>query len=163
MFNIAKLSKMEQLGILIAVIFVTIYLSKKKEKFQGLEFAKPIVTKNEYIQEIRNLSSYVGPYVGEVYSYLKAKYFDSEKNISLGPNFQPAALNDPTLADPLLPIARSQIRSWIDSHKLKMKSKYGDLFVDEMKPQYDLDYLETNTKVLKIVYIENGKESIYLV
>ncbi len=163
MFNIARLSTNEQLLLIVILVFVTMYLSKKKEKFQGLEFSKPVVTKDEYIQEIRNLSSYVGPYIGDLYSYLRAKYFDPEKNVSLGPRFQPAAINDPTLADPLMPIARSQIRSWIDSWKLRMKKKYGDTFIADMKTKYDLDYLETDTKVLKIVYVDNGTESVYLV
>jgi len=149
-----------QILIIIAILFLTYCLSKRIETFTG---AKAIVTVDEYLQDIRNLNSYVGPYIGEIYNYLRAKYFNPEKNISLGPMFQPAGLTDPTLADPLLPIARAQLKGWIDSAKLRITQKYGQVFLSQNAPKYDLFYEETTDKILKIVNVKNGEATTYLV
>src|SRR5437868_6424890 len=106
--------------ILILLAVVAYFWRNRVEMFEVIQ---PVVTPEEYYQDIRNINSYVGPYIGEIYTYLRAKYFDPENNVSLQPYFQPAGVNDPTLADPLLPIARAQIKAWIDSAKLRINKK----------------------------------------
>lgn len=156
-------SKNPILAILLLVI-VTYVLSKRVEKFTNIDLlGKTIVTEEEYIQEIRVLSSYVGPYISEIYSYLRAKYFNPEKNITLPPNFQPAGITDPTLSDPLLPIARAQIKGWIDSAKLRMETKFPREIKFKMATRFDVRYQETPEKVLKVTHVDNGKETVYLV
>lgn len=156
--------------ILIFVLILIIYFfsttNNLKEMFTTLRNftnLSPIVTPEQYYQDIRVLSSYVGPYIGEIYLYLRGKYFDSVRNRSLPPYFRPGDINDPTLADPLLPLARTQIKSWIDTSKLRLADRYGKDFVDKYKEIADISYIETPEKVLKVTYIENGNATTYLI
>ena len=160
MAQLLQLLKDNPILIVVAILVVTYVLNKQVEYFTAV---KAIITPEEYYSDIRNLNSYVGPYIGEIYSYLRAKYFDPEKNVSLGPLFQPSGLSDPTLADPLLPIARLQIKSWIDSAKLLMKKKYDPEFLAEHAPKQDIFYEETPEKVLRVIHVKNGEAMTYLV
>lgn len=143
--------------LILSVAVIAWLLTKRVEEFSG---ARPFVTDVEYVQDIRNAASYVGPYIGEIYLYLRAKYYAEGKT---GPMFQPGSISDPTLADPLLPIARAQIKSWIDSNRLRIRNKFGADFSSKMEPLWDLSYVERNGGVLEVVYVENGKRSVYFI
>jgi len=140
--------------LIIAVIVISLLLTKKVENFTA---ARPIVTQAEYIQDVRDVAAYVGPYIGEIYLYLRAKF------PNVGPMYQPGSINDPTLADPLLPIARSQIKGWIDSSRLRLKQKYGDAFIGPMSNTSDIAYNELNGGILQVTHVDNGKKSTYIV
>ena len=152
-------------GLLLFYIFT--YTNKERflemfttlRNFTGL---KPLVTPQQYFQDIRVLSSYVGPYIGEIYLYLRGKYFDPVLNKSLPPYYKPEDVSDPTLGDPLLPIARTQIKSWIDTSKLRLLDRYGEEFIKKYSEKSDIYYTES-ASVLKVTYIENGKSSTYLI
>jgi len=140
--------------LIMVVVIVAWLLTNRVERFQ-------VLTDDEYSQDVRNVASYVGPYIGEIYIYLRAKYHAFDP--SGGPNFKPNAIDDPTLSDPLLPIARTQIKAWIDSSRLRAKNKYGDVFIDRMKPTWNLDYTQMEQGILQVNYTENGRRSVYFV
>jgi len=145
--------------ILLAVlVFIAWMLTKRTESFMP---GKGVITEDEYVADIREMSSYVGPYIGEIYLYLRGKYSDPIK--PKGPMFAPGSVSDPTLADPLLPIARSQIKAWIDSAKMQMTKKYGQAMMARMQSNWDLSYTQTTDGVMQVVHNENGKSSTYLV
>jgi|SRR6478609_4353206 len=149
--------------LLITVVTVAWFLTRRVEMFQTTQITvsgRGIATESEFIQDIRNEASYVGPYVGEIYLYLRAKYFSNDKR---GVMFQPGGIDDPTLADPLLPIARTQIKSWIDSNKLRLKDKYGEDFINRMTPTWNLSYEQKPNGVISITYVENGKKATYVI
>ena len=136
-----------------AVVIVAWLFTNRIEKFTASMFA----TDDEYIREVRNVASYVGPYIGEIYLYLRNKY-----HISI-PMFKPGGVNDPTLADPLLPIARTQIKSWIDSSKLRIKQKYGEAMLARLQPQYDIAYTQGDNGVLQVVNTNKATSTTYVV
>lgn len=155
---------MQQSHLILLVVIAAVYFFYNKNEYFISRLPPPlVVTKEEYLQEVRNVSHVVGGFIGDTYNYLRAKYFDPVRQISKGPQFVPFGINDPSLADPLLISARSQIRAWIDVHKEKMKSKYSPEFLNIMKPQYDLDYIEAPNKVLQVNYVHNAKVTRYLV
>lgn len=143
--------------LIICVAVIAWFLTKRVEKFGG---ARPMLSDADYIQDIRNVAAFVGPYIGEIYLYLRAKYFTQGK---VGPMFQPGGINDPTLADPLLPISRAQIKSWIDSNRLRMKTKYGEDFMSTIASKWDLSYVEKNGGIIEVSYVQNGKSTLYVV
>ena len=119
-------------------------------------------TQAEFVQNVRELAAIVGPYIGETYTYLRNKYLESFKDHPLPPAYTPL-LNDPTLADPLLPIARVQIKAWIDSaHKL-WEMKYGIQRTKEWGTNWDLTYAEADTKILTVTYTQNGVKHLYII
>lgn len=142
--------------LVLCVTIITWLLTRRVENFTG------VVTEDEYAQDVRNIASYVGPYIGEIYLYLRAKYY-SAPLMKTGPMFEPGGINDPTLADPLLPIARAQVKSWIDSSKLRMKAKFGQEFMDMLRSKWDLSYKQVANNVLEVTYVENGKSATYIV
>lgn len=150
--------------LMIIVVVVAWILTRRVETFQTIEMAigggKSIVTEGEYIQDVKNMAAYVGPYIGEIYLHLRSKYFSEHKK---GAMFQPGGIDDPTLADPLLPIARTQIKSWIDSNKLRFKTKYSDVFLQKMVPLWDLSYEQKQNGIIEVTYTQNGKKSVYVV
>jgi hypothetical protein len=146
------------LFLLAGLVIIAWMLTSRVEKFMG----RTVVTDEEYIQDIRNMSSYVGPYIGEIYLYLRAKYYDPIKSIP-GSMYKPGSITDPTLADPLLPIARTQIKAWIDTGKLRMKQKYGDTMITRLQPNWDLNYIQTTNGTIEVTHIENGKSATYIV
>lgn len=142
------------------LVFVAWLFTNRVEKFT----TAMIVTDDEYIQDVKNTASYVGPYIGEIYLYLRGKYHTQDVlHPGTGPMFQPGSINDPTLSDPILPIARTQIKSWIDSAKLRMKDKYGEAMVTRLKPLYDITYTVAANGILQVINIFNGKAATYLV
>lgn len=145
--------------LILSVIVIGWILTKRVEEFAA---ARPVLTESEYIQDVKNLASYVGPYIGEIYLYLRDKY-SAVKNDPMPPMFQPGTVADPTLADPLLPIARAQIKSWLDSGKLRLRQKYTDAVLQQLSTTWDIRYTMQNEGVLQVTYVQNGKPSVYLV
>ena len=143
--------------LVVCVVIIAWFLTRRVENFVG----GGIVTEYDYNQEVRNLQAYVGPYIGEIYLYLRAKYYSAATN-KAAPMFKPGSIDDPTLADPLLPITRAQVKSWIDSAKLRMRTKFGQDFIDLYKSKWDLSYKQVTNGVLEITNIENGKTATYL-
>jgi hypothetical protein len=147
------------LVLIICVVFVAWFLTKRVESFMG---RTSMFYEDEYIQEIKTMVSYIGPYVGEIYLYLRAQYH-SAPTMRTGPMFKPASEEDPTLTDPLLPLARTQIKSWIDSAKLRLEKKYPQKFIDTMRHKWDLSYKQETNGILRITHVENGVTNAYLV
>lgn len=141
--------------LIIGVSIVAWFLTKRVEHFSS---ARALVSETDYIQDIRNTAAFVGPYIGEIYLYLRAKY--SQDKV---PMFVPGSINDPTLADPLLPIARMQIKSWIDSNYLRMKNKYGEELMNDFGKSWNLTYTENANGVIEVSYLQKGQKSLYIV
>lgn len=131
-----------------------------KETFTG---RKPVSTMDQYTDEIRAVAAYVGPYIGDLYLYLRAKYYDPVLGKALPPQFMPGSVNDPTLSDSLLPIARAQIKAWIDSSRLHIGQRYEVADLLKWQKFADLSYKELPNKVLQVFYTEFGKTTTYLV
>ena len=143
--------------LIICVIIIGWLLSRRVENFTSVN----ALTEEEYNQEIRNVAAYVGPYIGEIYLYLRAKYY-SAPTMQAGPMFKPGGINDPTLADPLLPIARSQVKSWIDSTKMRLKTKFGQDLMDLWKSKWDISYKQAANGVIEVTNVDNGKSATYV-
>ncbi len=150
-----------QLFLIVAVLLTFYYINGKG--IESFASAVPVeVTLDEYAQDIRVLASYVGPYIGEIYTYLRTMYSDASQNTALPIFYQPTSDDDPTLKDPLLAIARKQVKSWIDSSKAQMLKRYGDAFINSVKSQNDLRYETQSSGVLHIVLVQNGQIATFI-
>lgn len=150
------------LFLLVGLIVISWLLTNRNEHFMP---GNAILSDREYANDIREFSSYVGPYIGQIYLYLRAKYYDAAITGvgTVGPMFKPGSIGDPTLADPLLPIARAQIKAWIDNCKMQMRQKYGDAMMERMQPKWDLSYTQSANGVLQVLHNEGGRSATYLV
>lgn len=138
-------------------------LANKTELFTPSTFTYPeYAREGEYEQDVMNLAAVIGPYIGETYTYLRAKYLNSFKDSPIPPAYQPG-VNDPTLADPMLPQVRVQIKAWIDTHHQLWQSRYGVARVQEMAKKWDISYSEGQGKVLTVTYTQNGHKHVYMI
>lgn len=149
--------------ILLLAVAAVVYLFLQN----GIEHfvsAVPIeVTMEQYAQDIRVVASYVGPYIGEIYNYLRAMYTDPSNPSSIQSfSYQPALVTDRQLQDPLLPIARTQVKAWIDSAKTQIMTRYGEAFVNGAKKQHDLKYEMQSNGVLSVILIKDGEAQTYM-
>ena len=101
-------------------------------------------TYNDYTQDIRNMVSYIGPYVAQIYSYLNGQSANSM--------YIPTSPEN----DDILPIARGQIQSWIDSARKNMLDKYGQDTIDRYKSSWDLFYTIDKKGGLIITFVQFG-------
>ena len=149
--------------VIIGVLFYMWMTLNQKEGFKASEFVYPPEARmGEYQQEVMNLAAMIGPYIGETYTYLRAKYLNSFKDSPIPPAYQPG-LNDPTLSDPMLPQVRVQIKAWIDTRRNLWEQMYGVARVNEMSKTWDISYVELSGKVLQVTYTQNGHKHVYLV
>ena len=129
-------------GLLVGTLIIaTVRLSRcsTKEAFQDLPGSRP-----DYIREIRNLSALVGPYIGETYSYLRTKYMNVGNPASI--HFVPGP-DHPSLKDPALPLARQHLKSWIDSWKSNMRTRFDPTVLEDMSKVYDISYEEISDTI----------------
>lgn len=131
------------------------------EGFMSAEVPMDIALQ-EHAQDVRVVASYVGPYIGEIYAYLRTMYSDPSKDVFLPPLYQPTSDTDATLQDPLLPIARTQVKAWIDSAKTQMANRYGDAFLTGAKLRNDLRYEEQASNVLHVILTQDGKSQTFI-
>src|SRR5690349_12867126 len=135
----------------IVIIGVLIYMwmtLNRKELFTASTFVYPEEAMvGEYQQEIQNLAAIIGPYIGDTYTFLRAKYLNSFKDSPIPPAYMPG-VNDPTLADPMLPQVRVQIKAWIDTRHKMYEQRYGVARVKNMSKTWDISYVEGEGKVL---------------
>ncbi len=156
---------MPNTGVIIAIVAIVTFLMfyKQSHGIEGFASTVPIeITANDYAQDVRVVASYVGPYIGEIYTYLRNMYSDASKNSVLPIFYQPTSDADPTLKDPLLPIARKQVKSWIDSAKAQMVKRYGENFINGAKAQNDLRYDELGNGILHVVLVQNGQTGTFI-
>ena len=126
-----------------------------------VELFTPMLTKSEYIQDIRNIVSYVGPYISDVYIHLRAQNLDTTAINAAPIAFQPMSDEDPMLTDPLLVICRRQIKAWIDSGKLMINKKFSNNLQGWDK-EYDISYSETS-KALHVNHTYDSITTVYIV
>lgn len=122
----------------------------------------------EYAKDIRYFASYVGYYIGGVYADKRARLFNNASGFGVGNGWSPRgdlANVDPNLLrndDNILSTARFQLKTYLDSMLKYLNEKYPIELVKN--PNFNLDYVQNPSNgVLKIRYVENGKESSYLV
>lgn len=145
--------------VLTAIVVLYFVWGQRVEAFQSVV---PIEhTMREYEQDVRVLASYVGPYIGEIYAYLRAKYSDPG-TMSSPSGYQPNKEDQVTLSDSLLPIARTQVTSWIDSARKMMLKKYGAVFLDAVKVKHNLTYEINEKGVLRVLWTKNGVLQSYI-
>ena len=145
----------------VIVAVMALFLATSSWSLETFTNAVPVeVLTQQYKQEVRVTASYVGPYIGEIYSYLRAKYNDPLGTLPL--SFQPTSGADPVLKDPLLPIARSQVRAWIDTATEKLTKTYGKAFLSEAVKHYSLTYSVEADGVLKVTYVDNAVPQTYI-
>lgn len=149
--------------VIVLVFLLTVgVFSNRIEGFSSVMLPHEL-TMHEYIQEVRVLASYVGPYIGEIYSFLRVKYANPDKNLPMPPYYQPMADTDITLKDPLLPMARAQIVAWLDSANVKFVKRYGADFLAAAKQSYSLEYKVQTDDVLHVTMTEDGVSQTYIV
>ena len=159
-------------GLLVcSLIYVTVRLSRcsSREHFTELQGSR-----SDYIREIRNLSALVGPYLGSCYEYLRAKYMDPDRPLSI--HYIPGS-DHPSLKDPALPLARTHLKNWIDSWKASMRTRFDSTVIDEMSREYDISYVyvvepigdrvrnalvEDPKERLQVIFKEREKERIFI-
>jgi hypothetical protein len=62
----------------------------------------------------------------------------------------------------LIPIARTQIKAWIDSAQSNFMRRYGKAFLSVASQSYNLTYKEEARGVLHVVMTENGVSQTYI-
>ena len=159
--------------IFLALVLVFFYTQRKTEGFtpvsftqmayghdiSGLSAGTNASFEEQYVQDVQNLAYTVGPYIGDMYTYLRSKYLD-QLNVP-APDFLPGDSKDPTFSDGLLPIAREQIRNWIDSNKFMMEKKYGIDKLSEYANVCSLTYKDGANGVLEVTYVNKGSSKSY--
>ena len=144
----------------LVIVLLTKLTATRVEKFSAV---KAEMMLQSYIQEVRFIASYVGPYLGEIYTYLRAKYADPASGIPMPMYYQPQTPNDAVLKDPLLSIARTQVKSWIDSEKARLSKVYDEVFLRDARRLYDLSYTEGANGVVTVTMIDKGQPQTYIV
>lgn len=149
--------------IAIVAIFAILFLFTRNTGIESFASAVPVeMTLADYAQDVRVVASYVGPYIGEIYTYLRTMYSDASRNSALPIFYQPTSDTEETLKDPLVPIARTQVKAWIDSAKVQMNKRYGASFIDAAKALNDLRYEEKSNGVLHVVLVQDGVTGTFL-
>jgi hypothetical protein len=155
------MSSLAPVVIVIVIIVAAYFLSRSR--VESFVSAVPIeITMEQYAQDLRVLASYVGPYIGEIYNYLRGMYSDPSQPSTMQFSYQPASVLDKQLQDPLLPVARAQVKAWIDSAKVQIQARYGLAFIKGAEKQHDLRYETLANGVLHVMMIKDGQSQTYL-
>ena len=155
-------SSLSEKQLLVVIALVGLYVfwqSQTTEGFTDIKslFAPPLVTREDYAREVRNLAEgTVGPYIGDIYLYLRAKGFDPVTGTASIPMYAPTSVADPSLNDEKLEVARLQVKGWIDSAKARWKQSFPAELMASMDPIWKLDYAESTNGKLIITYTDNG-------
>ena len=135
-----------------------------KRTVENFTFGKIITSQSDYISDVRNVVGTVGPYVGDVYSYLRNKYSQPGSTNVAPVAYRPQSKTDPTLNDPFLPIARTQIKAWINSSRAQWQKKYPVIDLLDWRKKFDLNYDEDPvTNQIAVTHVYDGKATEYIV
>ena len=150
-------------SVLIAIVAVVVlYLVFAGDTLESFSKVVPVeILAGQYAQDVRVLASYVGPYLGEIYNYLRVKYNDPVTGIPPPLEYLPTD-NDVALQDPLVPKARAQVRSWIDSASQRFVKTYGSAFLSEAKKHFNLAYEVKGDNVLHITLTDDGTSQTFI-
>jgi hypothetical protein len=132
--------------LLISIIVLAYLFNHNVEFFNDVTF-------DEYIGDIKVMAAFVGPYVGDVYSYLRTRVKSSP------PMYIPSSLSEND-GDHLLKLARHEIKQWIDSSRANIELKYSPEFLAKYRTQWDLFYKESNDGLI-VSYRSNGDTKLF--
>ena len=139
------------ISIIIAIIVATAAIYLTQSIWTVESFAEGYQEEN-YIQEVKVMHSYIGPFIGEIYNYLRDRYAPGTKMY--------IPQNGEGAKDPMLPLARSQITSWIDSAKTRISQQYD---VQKYNKNWDLSYIHNKDGTIGVTSVENGVIRKYIV
>ena len=149
----------ELFAVIVLVLVIYWNSSSSTENFISSEDQETILH-YQYINDLRVIAGYVGPFMGNIYVYLRAKYlFDPESPINDQLMYLPKP-GDKVLTDSILPESRIQVMAWIDSENKIMQMRYPNL--DSYKKTDALTYNVNSDRSLTITHLVDGKTFNYL-
>lgn len=113
-----------------------------------------------YLSDVKFVSAYVGPFIGDMYTTLRAK--NNDTTIVDIPFDTRLKNGDPHLSDALLPIARQQVISWIDSFNAQCAIKYKIADLVEFRKRNDLEYNKNLDNSLTVNLVADGNINSYI-
>jgi hypothetical protein len=135
------------------------------EKF--VSFGTTIVTKEEYIKDIKNIAAFVGDYIGSIYFDRRNRLFSTTDSASALPlTWQPNTPFDPILIEDdhnTFYNARKVLTTYIDGAIEWINSKYSNSFLAQMSPEWDISYIVNSNGVLTISYTSFGNTREYYI
>jgi len=130
------------------------------ENFKGGRFSlkHPLVNEEEYIQDVKNIASYVGDYVSQIYLNLRSKQFNPVTQEASVPLWEPKSISD---VKHISHQSRHQIHSYLKSAEDWLKQKYPDTIRDSSK--WNIHHEIDNDGFITIYYKTNGYIKKYIV
>jgi len=123
-------------------------------------FAMKDANEESYIFDVTFVKAYVGPFLGDIYTTLRAKNFNT--TVEEVPYSWKLTPGDKNLTDGLLPLARAQVISWIDSFDTNCNVKYSAADLLDFKKKNDLEYVKNADNSLTVNLVSDGVSTSYV-
>lgn len=167
MYTVKTIEKMVQLNItwvFLAAIVLLLLMPSQFNLVEGFRniFPNITLTLDDYATDVRTIAEgIVGPFIGDLYLYLRNKNFNPGTGAAIAPMYVPTTVGDEMLSDPVLVEARAQVIQWIEALRDKLSKKYDQKLRDAFAPQWDLTYrVEAGRLIVR--YTSRGSAADYI-